>query len=171
MNPKITTLDVRAEFRAGQHPCDAIKSALDRVGREETLRLLVPFEPMPLFDLAGKKGLGHQSTQTPEGDWEVLFSHDPAAAAAAQQNPAPAAACNCSSSPVTEWVDLDARGLVPPQPMMRILEALPNLPGQAGLRAHTDRRPVHLYPFLLERGFEGDSEEQSDGSFITHIRR
>jgi uncharacterized protein (DUF2249 family) len=54
--------------------------------------------------------------------------------------------------------------------MVKILEALAALPAGAELRARTDRRPVHLYPHLEERGFAAESEEQSDGSFITHIR-
>src|SRR3954471_2422848 len=51
MNPKINTLDVRPDFRSGQHPCDKIQNALSNVGAGEALRLLVPFEPVPLFDL------------------------------------------------------------------------------------------------------------------------
>ena len=39
------------------------------------------------------------------------------------------------------------------------------------LRAQTDRRPLHLYPLLEQRGFTGETEEQSDGSFVTTIRR
>ena len=54
--------------------------------------------------------------------------------------------------------------------MVKILEALASLPEGMGIRAFTDRRPVHLYAQLEDRGFTGLSEEQSDGSFITHIR-
>jgi uncharacterized protein (DUF2249 family) len=165
MNSKINTLDVREDFRSGQHPCDKIKNAIGSVARGETLRLLVPFEPVPLFEAAASKGLGHQSKQTPEGDWEVLFSHD--SDIAAQSNGTPAA-CGCDGP--SEIVDVDARGLEPPQPMVRILEALARLPKGAKLRARTDRRPIHLLPHLAERGFTGESEEQTDGSFITHIR-
>lgn len=68
-------------------------------------------------------------------------------------------------------IDLDARGLEPPQPMVRILEAVAALPGGAVLRARTDRRPMHLYAHLEDRGLRADSEEQPDGSFVTHIRR
>lgn len=71
----------------------------------------------------------------------------------------------------TEWVDVDARGLEPPEPMLRILEALAALEAGATLRAQTDRRPLHLYPLLAERGFSAETEEQTDGSFVTHIRR
>ena len=72
-----------------------------------------------------------------------------------------------NESPVT----LDARGLEPPQPLVVILEALAGLPEGAEMRACTDRRPMHLYALLEQRGFTGETEEQHDGSFITTIRR
>jgi len=167
MNSKINTLDVREDFRAGQHPCDKIQNALSDVVPGETLRLLVPFEPVPLFEVAARNGLGHRSSQTPEGDWEILFRHDPEASARpAERGPT---ACDCSGPASREALELDARGLEPPQPMVRILEALATLPDGAQLRARTDRRPVHLLPLLESRGYRGVSQEQPDGSFITHI--
>lgn len=66
---------------------------------------------------------------------------------------------------------LDVRGLEPPQPMVVILEALASLPEGGDMRACTDRRPMHLYALLEQRGFTGETEEQHDGSFITTIRR
>ena len=74
----------------------------------------------------------------------------------------------CSGPPVLE---VDVRGLEPPQPLVKILEALATLPEGARLRAHTDRRPMHPYAKLEERGFVGETEEQKDGSFVTHVRR
>ena len=71
---------------------------------------------------------------------------------------------------LAEVIELDARGLEPPQPLVTILEAVTTLSPGAMLRARTDRRPMHLYAQLEERGFTGDSQEQADGSFITHIR-
>ena len=68
-------------------------------------------------------------------------------------------------------VTLDARGLEPPQPLVVILESLEGLPEGGEIRAHTDRRPMHLYALIEERGYTGESEEQHDGSFITTIRR
>ena len=70
----------------------------------------------------------------------------------------------------TTWT-VDARGLEPPQPLVLILEAMARLPEHGELRAQTDRRPLHLYPLLEQRGFTGETEEQSDGSFVTTIRR
>jgi uncharacterized protein (DUF2249 family) len=66
---------------------------------------------------------------------------------------------------------VDARGLEPPQPLVKILEALSALPDGANCLARTDRRPMHLYAQLAERGFTGQTEEQEDGSFITRIHR
>jgi uncharacterized protein (DUF2249 family) len=68
-------------------------------------------------------------------------------------------------------LDVDARGLEPPQPLVVILEALASLPEGGEMRAHTDRRPLHLYAQLEERGFTGETEEQPDGRFVTTIRR
>lgn len=70
-----------------------------------------------------------------------------------------------------EPLEVDARGLEPPQPMVRILEALSTLPDGTTLRARTDRRPVHLFPILTERGYTAETVEQTDGSFLTLIRR
>ncbi len=169
----IITLDVRPDFRSGQHPCDKIQNALGNVGANETLRLLVPFEPLPLYEVAARKGLRHRAKSTPEGDWEVFFSLDAPAASTATNSSAAhsACGCGCSESEPATILDVDARGLEPPQPMVKILEALKTLPANAALRARTDRRPVHLYPMLEARGFQGKSEEQNDGSFVTHIER
>ena len=71
----------------------------------------------------------------------------------------------------TTIVDLDARGLEPPQPMVRILEALSTLPANATVRARTDRRPMHLYPLLEDRGFTAETQAEADGSFVTQIHR
>lgn len=70
-----------------------------------------------------------------------------------------------------ETIQLDARGLEPPQPMMKILEAVANLPTDATLAARTDRQPLLLYPQLEQRGFTYETTKQSDGSHLTYIRR
>jgi len=174
MNQTIITLDVREEFRSGQHPCDKIQNALGQVGDGETLRLLVPFEPVPLFEVARNKGLTHVAKQTPGGDWEVLFSHGEATGGQNTQHAEPrehACSCGCHETTPAQVVAVDARHLEPPQPMVKILEALTTLPENAALSAHTDRRPIHLYPMLEARGFRGESVEQPDGSFTTNIRR
>ena len=68
-------------------------------------------------------------------------------------------------------IELDARGFEPPQPLLKTLEAIATLPAGATLKLYTRWRPALLYAELEKRGFIGESQEQSDGSCITHIRR
>ena len=70
----------------------------------------------------------------------------------------------------TQSMTVDARGLEPPEPLVRILEALRSLPSGGRLEARTDRNPLHLYPLLEERGLTAETEKVEDGSYITHIR-
>ncbi len=66
---------------------------------------------------------------------------------------------------------LDNRGLEPPTPMVRILEALEQLPEGQELTAHMDREPLLLYPHLANRGFAHSIEARDDGSYLLRIRR
>jgi uncharacterized protein (DUF2249 family) len=169
MSKNILTLDVRETIRQGGKPCGLITQTVADLKPHQSLRLIAPFEPVPLFDLLGNQGYGHQATPLPGGDWEIMFSRE-IPVARATPRASEHAACSCSAPMEEEVVDLDARGLEPPQPMVRILEALSQLPAGAQLRARTDRRPMHLFAQLESRGFTGESEEQADGSFVTCIR-
>ena len=66
---------------------------------------------------------------------------------------------------------VDARGLEPPEPMLRILDAAEALPPGASLTALTDRQPLHLLPELDRRNCTHQGEAQPDGSWRTHITR
>jgi tRNA 2-thiouridine synthesizing protein A len=68
-------------------------------------------------------------------------------------------------------VVLDNRGLEPPQPMLRILEALENLPDDAMLLAINEREPLFLYPELAARGYWYGTTPHPDGSFHITIGR
>lgn len=169
MNNHIVTLDVREDLSKGRAPFSKIMDAVGRLRPEEKLLLVAPFEPAPLFSVLGQQGFEHESKRTQSGDWEVLFTRRNGETAAPVSPERPP--CNAGKTKPTEIVEVDARGLEPPQPMVKILEALAALPDGAELHAHTDRRPMHLYAQLEERGFSGTTEEQKDGSHITHIRR
>ncbi len=174
MSKKTVTLDVREDIRRGREPFGKIMQAVAALRENEDLLLIAPFEPKPLFGLLAQRGFSHQCKGTPEGDYEVRFTRDAQSAEAPEKTPASTTAGrdlahrSCAGTPV---IDVDARGLEPPQPLVKILEALAALPEGARLRAHTDRRPMHLYSQLEERGFTGQTEEQPDGSFLTHVCR
>lgn len=171
MADKIVTLDVCEDIRGGREPFSRIMSAVAGLSDGQDLLLIAPFEPLPLFGILAKKGFNHTSREVRKGLWEVLFSRAINSGAPPQKKPELNPLVNSATNDAASIVDVDARGLEPPQPMVKILEALAALPDGAQVRALTDRRPIHLYPHLEERGFVGQSEEQGDGSFITHIRR
>jgi len=174
MRQKTVTLDVREEIRNGREPFSLIMQAVARLGSDEQLRLIAPFEPAPLFAVLAQKGFSHVARTTDAGDCEVLFTRSSTGPAEASTPTVSNSASGmakptvCHGRPV---VEVDARGLEPPGPLVRILEALATLPEGAQLRARTDRRPIHLYAQLEERGFSGESHQQEDGSFVTHVIR
>ena len=67
--------------------------------------------------------------------------------------------------------EIDVRGLEPPEPLIRILDALESLPADATLRARTDREPCHLFGEAEQRGFRHDCKAQPDGSWLTVLTR
>ena len=66
-------------------------------------------------------------------------------------------------------IELDNRGLQPPEPMMRILDALQGLGEDGQVLARNDREPLFLYPHLRERGYTWDTTPLEDGSFRVRI--
>jgi TusA-related sulfurtransferase len=70
-----------------------------------------------------------------------------------------------------EEILVDARGLEPPEPMERVLQALELLrPGQS-IRMLLHREPFPLYPLAAQRGFRHETHTQADGSYVILIRR
>jgi uncharacterized protein (DUF2249 family) len=170
VNNKIITLDVCADIRAGREPFSKIMNAVAQLQADEDLRIIAPFEPVPLFELLRRQGFQHASKANATGTWEVRFTRQPGGPPAGDQPTFTPSSHGDAAGGSPEVIELDARGLEPPQPLVMILEALSTLSAQAELRARTNRRPMHLYAQLEARGFTGESQEQSDGSFITHIR-
>lgn len=66
---------------------------------------------------------------------------------------------------------LDNRGLEPPQPMMRTLDALEKLEVGENLKIINDRRPMFLYEQLDELGYKHTTEPNDDGSFTIEITK
>lgn len=67
-------------------------------------------------------------------------------------------------------ITLDNRGLHPPEPMVRILEALAGLGDEDELLALMDREPMLLYPELERRGWTWEFVSNDDGHQLT-VRR
>jgi uncharacterized protein (DUF2249 family) len=158
---RVVEVDVREDLRRGEEPFARIMAAVKALAPAEVLVVRAPFEPVPLYDVLGRRGLAHWTEQCGPGDWRVWFHRDTAV-------PAPGAAT------VTAPADaraLDVRGLEPPLPMVRVLERLDTLePGDALTVLH-ERRPLFLYPQLDERGFQHETDEPEPGLVRIVIRR
>jgi len=166
-------LDVREDISAGGEPCSRIMELAGRLQAGDTLHLIAPFEPRPLYEVLGRQGFTHESHALAGGDWEVRFTRKPSAVRvaggdASQVTDPSAPSCQGGAGQV---IEIDVRGLEPPQPMVRILDAVAALPEGADLRARTDRQPVLLFEQLEARGFHGEGKEDSCGGYVTFIRR
>ena len=171
MGRDVVSLDVCEDIRQGREPFSKIMNAASGLADGQQLRLIAPFEPVPLFHVLVRQGFSHAARQMDDGNWEIVFSRNRAENQAAGDDAAIAKnSVSQTNARAGELLEVNARGLEPPQPMVTILEALATLPAGAQLRAWTDRRPIHLLARLEERGFIGETSEEN-GSFVTHIRR
>lgn len=54
-------------------PFDDIMTTLEDLGSEQRLRLIVPFEPKPLYEVLDDRGFAHQSEERDGGIWHVVI--------------------------------------------------------------------------------------------------
>jgi len=164
---QIVEVDVREDLRAGREPFSRIMASRRDVPDGGALCVRAIFEPVPLYDVLGAQGLDHHTERLAEDDWRVWFYATPGRAPAPQPaRPEP---------PETEVengaIVLDVRGLEPPEPMLRTLAALEQLPAGGVLIQINVRVPEFLLPLLDERGFTYEIREQEPGLVRVVIRR
>jgi uncharacterized protein (DUF2249 family) len=164
---RIIDLDVRDDLRNGQEPFSRIMAARRELAPDGALRLRAIFEPAPLYGVMAKQGLSHWTDRLAADDWLIWFypaALDEAAAASAGAGAGAGAAATAGDSPnaasaraalppAAEPLVLDVRGLEPPEPMQRTLEALATLPPGGVLIQLNVRVPQMLLPQLEARGY------------------
>jgi uncharacterized protein (DUF2249 family) len=164
---RLVDLDVRDDLRAGREPFHRIMAARQAMEEGQVLRLRAIFEPAPLYHVLGRQGFDHWTEQLAPDDWRVWFYPAPPAEPApvdpAEPLPGDAAA--------GEVVVLDVRGLEPPEPMVRTLAALEQLPADGTLVQINVRVPQFLLPKLDELGYRYEVREQSEELVRLFIRR
>ncbi|BCB21592.1 MULTISPECIES: DUF2249 domain-containing protein [Bosea] len=157
----IRELDVRPMLLAGEEPFQAIMEAVGALAPGESLRLVAPFRPVPLFSVMANRGFSASDRPLDGGDWEVVFS--PVAEMQAE-----AGLATGSSPSAIFWGDpveeLDLIDLEPPEPMVRILEALEALQPGDVLFALLAREPVFLFPELAKRQHEWAGNFDASGT-------
>ena len=174
---RILDLDVRDDLRSGREPFQRIMHARHALAEDGVLRLRAIIEPKPLYGVLGREGFSHWIERLPDDDWRIWFYRDGAPVAAPRtERPQGLPVHNCGT-PRPEPADihlLDVRGLEPPEPMQRTLEALASLaPGHTLVQINS-RVPRFLLPELESRGFQYTvHEEQPDvvRLFIRHAEK
>jgi hypothetical protein len=144
----VVELDLRAQLRAGVEPFSTIMDTVAKLARGDVLLLRAIFEPVPLFSVLGKRGFRHEAICHAAEDWSVWFWR-----------------------PDDNVIWLDVRGLEPPQPLRRTLEALDALPPGYELVHVNSRVPLVLLPMLAEQGFLCSVDETRADGVRVRIRR
>src|SRR4030067_300884 len=142
---KIVDLDVRPELDAGRDPFNLIIKTLGNMGDDQVLHMIIVFEPVQLYTVLKMKGYEH-STEQADGLWHIYF-YKGETGAKADKN---AETKEAASEPKT--IEIDVRGLEPPEPMVKIIELLPQVGMNTTLLVHHHREPVMLYDnlYILE---------------------
>jgi uncharacterized protein (DUF2249 family) len=172
----IVELDVRQDLRNGQEPFSRIMAARQQVPPGGALCLRAIFEPVPLYAVLGKQSFAHHTEQLGPEDWRVWFYHqapEAEAAAPAGAPPSSGAAEDAAHGQdgAEDVVLLDVRGLEPPEPMLRTLAALEELPPGKTLVQLNVRVPQFLLPQLEARGFTYQIREQAPDLVRLFVRR
>jgi uncharacterized protein (DUF2249 family) len=171
----VVELDVRDDLRLGREPFSRIMAAVSALGDGQGLHLRTIFEPVPLFAVLAKRGFSHESRQDASDDWSAWFWRATPAEVQIPRLAALARDDDGRASAVDEGrereVWLDVRGLEPPQPMLRTLAALEDLPEGHALIQINVRVPQLLLPVLAERGYACEVDDSPSGRVLVRIRR
>ena len=66
MSRKTVQLDVREDIRNGREPFGRIMTTAQKLGPTDRLKLLAPFEPLPLYTFLGNQGFSHEAKELAE---------------------------------------------------------------------------------------------------------
>lgn len=158
-------LDVRTISGDGE-PFASIMKAVGKLEPGQELRLIAPFEPVPLFGVLAKRGFRHAAKERTGGGWEVLFT--PGGGSQSDDGPGIAERPAADNSGQAEWPapsrQIDNRDLDPPEPMVRTLAAIEEMQAGEVLCSLLCREPVFLLPELGKRGHEWRGGFEPDGS-------
>ena len=68
-----TVLDVRPELEQGGEPFVRIMEAASSITPGETLVIIAPFEPVPLYGVLEARGFAHETERVAADEWVVCF--------------------------------------------------------------------------------------------------
>lgn len=166
---RVVEIDVREDLRSGREPFSRIMGARHLVPAGGVLAVRAIFEPVPLYAVMARQGFDHYTERLEADDWRVWFY--PAGHRPVEQSPPGVHTPGVVEPEVPEEVRvLDVRDLEPPEPMVRTLAALEELPPGGTLVQINVRVPQFLLPRLQERGFTYEVREQAPDLVRVFIR-
>ena len=71
-----TVLDVRPILERGDEPFVTIMEAAASVPAGQSLVLIAPFEPVPLYGALGARGFAHETERLADDHWVIRFTHN-----------------------------------------------------------------------------------------------
>lgn len=154
----IERLDVREEMDKWIDPLPRILRTIKYLRRDQAAQVLASADLPKLRQLALAFGLDCRSRRLGDGHWQILVGTD----LDALPNEIPDA--------ISEGVALkiDVRGLGDAEPLVKIIDALDDLPSDQCLVVYSDTVPPLLFASLAERGWAAATHRiQTGGCRIT----
>ncbi|CAM3378815.1 Uncharacterized conserved protein, DUF2249 family [Paracoccus aminovorans] len=153
---EIVTLDVRPLLARGDEPLAAIMAAADALTPGQSLRLLAPFRPVPLFRVMERRGYQHRETPLGGSDWQIDFSR-------AEQ-----ALSQGSTLEAFSWPEpsafLDLTALPSAEAAARLATAMLGVAAGDVVFALLGEEPAALLPALDAAGHQWAGNHAADGS-------
>ncbi|MFB5265530.1 DUF2249 domain-containing protein [Paenibacillus enshidis] len=176
----IVELDVRAHLRNKSDPFHIIMDAVKKLDKDDMFILHATIKPAPLITLLKMKGFVSKTERKAENHWVVtlvrkenrqwLNEADHSMAMNIDTEKAPRQE-SWDTETIPHIIELDNRGLEPPQPMVRTLSALERSRPGDEIWIHNDRVPVFLMEELTNLGYSYTVEEQADGTAKVKIMK
>lgn len=161
-------LDVRPILQGGTDPLKTILKSLEQLAPKQYLHLINSFEPIPLYTVLGKRGFDH-FTEFSDGAFHVHFYRRMPTEQGASGKEQERDETTPDIPFRAQTIALDVRQLSPPEPMVKILETIPQVDENTLLFVHHHREPLFLYEKLQTRGYKWHVKKINDNYYHVKI--
>lgn len=165
-NSETVLLDVRPSLAQGIDPFHLIMGEVAKLEEGQVLHLVNGFEPKPLYNVLGGRGFEHY-TEYMDGIFNVYFFK---AGTQTTGNAQPVTDNEPAPLP-DKVVELDVRGMEPPEPMMAILQKIHEIDEDTVLLVHHHREPMMLYEKLEDIGWQAVANKIEENYYKVVITR
>lgn len=164
---KIQKLDVRPIIESGKDPFLEIMAKMKSLKDDEVFHLINSFEPLPLYSVMQSKGFEHW-TEKDSDVFNVFFYKNDVTGSGIKEE---TKVTQPSADDYENVIELDVRELVPPEPMMKILENISKVDEKTVMVVHHHREPMMLYPKLEERGYTATTNKIDENYYKVVITK